>query len=411
MVTRDDLQDDLPRPGEAAALGLAGAFVPRDDLAPCGGGGDFDLVAVEDDDDPLTPAELAYARASRAPNTLRGYASDWREFQGWCARRGLVALPCAPSTLSGYLTELADAGAKVGTMNRRRSAIRLAHTVARHPDPCTHPRVEAIWDGIRRKHGRAPDQSAPLMPPLLLRVIDACPTEKPWKDPKRAPEPNLAGARDRALLLVGFVGALRRSELTALTLDQVKRHPYGLVLTLTRSKTNQRGEDVELVVLPRSQDVEFCPVAAVHRWLELSGIGSLANIEDADLEDQGEDDGEHDAPSPTDDAAPAEDITTVKLPPVPLFQGVTKGNRASGRPLNSESVNVLVKAAIRRAGRSPEGYSAHSLRAGFVTWANQRGASDRAIARQTRHRSMASLGQYIRISEAWTGNAAADLGL
>lgn len=402
MVTHDDLQENDPHPRDARVV-----QPPAGEVEPGHGGKHFDLVAVEDDDVPLTPAELRYARESRAPNTLRGYSSDWREFHGWCARRGLVALPCAPSTLSGYLTELADAGAKVGTMNRRRSAIRLAHTVARHADPCTHPRVEAVWDGIRREHGRAPDQSLPLMPPLLLRVIDACPSEKPWKDPKRAPEPNLAGARDRALLLVGFVGALRRSELTALTLDQVKRHPYGLVLTLTRSKTNQRGEEVELVVLPRSQDVQFCPVAAVQRWLELSGIGSLANIEDAELEDDGEDDG----PSPTVDDPPAQDVSTATPAPVPLFQGVTKGNRATGRALHDESINVLVKAAIRRAGRSPDGYSAHSLRAGFVTWAHQRGASDRAIARQTRHRSMASLGQYIRISEAWTSNAATDLGL
>jgi integrase len=95
----------------------------------------------------------------------------------------------------------------------------------------------------------------------------------------------------------------------------------------------------------------------------------------------------------------------------PVFRPVSTGNRAVARPLSAQTVNYLVQAAIKRAGLDPLSYSAHSLRAGFVTYAHLRGASDRAIAHQTRHRSMATLGQYVRIHEAWQDNAATQLAL
>ncbi|WP_194905650.1 site-specific integrase [Quadrisphaera sp. INWT6] len=279
---------------------------------------------------------------------------------------------------------LAETGAKVGTLSRRLSSIKFAHASAGHPDPATHPRVMAVWEGIRRVHGAPPEQAAPLMPPLLFDVLAACPVTRTWPTPAttattsgrrsrsavRAHEPDLTGARDRALLLVGFVGALRRSELTALDLGDVAEHPNGLVLSLPRSKTNQTGEHAELVVLPRAGNPDRCPVVALQRWLELAGITEG-----------------------------------------PVFRGVTKANRAGGRRLHPESVTTLVKGALARTGAPTTGYSGHSLRAGFVTYAHLRGSSDRAIAHQTRHRSMASLGGYVRISHAWTDNAATALGL
>jgi integrase len=137
-------------------------------------------------------------------------------------------------------------------MSRRLSAIKFAHQLQNLPDPTRNARVIAVWEGIRRTHGTPPEQAAPLMPPELLDVLDACPVTKTWRTPGRPAEPDLAGARDRALLLVGFVAALRRSELAALTVDRVTEHPNGLVLTLPRSKTNPTGEHVELVVLPRA---------------------------------------------------------------------------------------------------------------------------------------------------------------
>lgn len=322
---------------------------------------------------PRSIAEADYAAAARAPSTLRGYQSDWREFSAWCSSvdgGGSDPSPASAAAVAGYLTALAQAGAKVGTISRRLSAIRFVHQMRDQPDPTRNARVIAVWEGIRRTHGAPPEQAAPLMPPELFDVLDACPTVKTWRTPGRLAEPDLAGARDRALLLVGFVAALRRSELAALTVDQVADHPNGLVLTLPRSKTNQTGEHVEVVVLPRAGHPERCPVTAIERWCQLAGV--------------------------TDGA---------------LLRPVGKSNTAALRALNPDSVNTLVQQAVARAGLDPTPYSAHSLRAGFVTYAHLRGASDRAIAHQTRHRSLATLGGYVRVQKAWVDNAAMVLGL
>ena len=216
------------------------------------------------DEVPLTGAEAGYVAAARAANTLRGYRSDWAEFTAWCAQHGLQPLPPGPATVTGYLTDLARHGAKVGTMSRRLSAIRFAARLRNTPDPTANARVIAVWEGIRRTHGAPPVQAAPLMPPELFDVLAACPINKAWKTRGRPPEPDLAGLRDRALLLVGFVAALRRSELAALHVDHVAEHPNGAVLTLPRSKTNQTGEQTELVVLPRAGNPARCPVTTLH---------------------------------------------------------------------------------------------------------------------------------------------------
>ena len=331
---------------------------------------------------PVSAAETRYITAARAANTLRGYRSDWNEFAAWCDRERVDALPAAAATISGYLTMLAGAGARVGTMSRRLSAIRFAHRTADRPDPTENARVLAVWEGIRRTHAAPPDQATPLMPPELWDVLDACATTRVWKTPGRAPEPDLGGARDRALLLVGFVAALRRSEISALDATDIRDHSNGLVLSIRRSKTNQTGAQDELVVLPRSANPRRCPVTVLRRWTQAAGI--------------------------TDG---------------PLFRPVNKGNRPLARRLSTGAVNDIVQTAVRRAGiQDPDqdhqseagdrgGYSAHSLRAGFVTYAHTRGASDRAIAHQTRHRSLSSVGTYVRIHTAWEDNAATQLGL
>ncbi|MDQ1306093.1 MAG: hypothetical protein QG671_1925 [Actinomycetota bacterium] len=321
-------------------------------------------------DDSLTVAEARYVTAARAANTVRGYRSDWAEFTTWCTTANTASLPAEAAAITGYLTTLAERGAKVGTMSRRLSAIKFAHTVHDLADPTANARVLAVWEGIRRTHTTPPEQATPLMPPLLLDVLDACPVTRTWTAPNRPSGPDLGGLRDRALLLVGFVTALRRSELAALDLAHVSEHPNGLVLALPRSKTNQTGERAELVVVPHGTHPGRSPVTALRNWL------TAADITDG-----------------------------------PVFRPVSKGNRVLSRRLHPESVNTLVQNAIARAGIDPGPYSAHSLRAGFVTHAHLRGASDRAIAHQTRHRSLATIGTYVRIHHAWDDNAATQLGL
>ena len=161
---------------------------------------------------------------------------------------------------------LAGHGAKVGTMSRRLSAIRFAHRLQQLPDPTANARVVAVWEGIRREHSTRPEQAAPLMPPVLWDVLDACPTTRTWKTRGRPAEPDLAGLRDRALLLVGFVAALRRSEAAALDVADLGEHPRGLVVRIGRSKTNQYG-DTELVVLPTAGNPRRCPVTLLTTWL------------------------------------------------------------------------------------------------------------------------------------------------
>nr|WP_255426047.1 site-specific integrase [Pseudonocardia sp. C8] len=316
--------------------------------------------------------EAAYVGASKAPATVAAYRSDWAEFGDWCTREGHRQLPAPPAAVSGYLTTLARAGAKVSTMSRRMAAIRFFHGLGDLPDPTSPARVAAVWEGIRRKHGAPPDQADPLMPPHLFDLVAATATTRSFRT--RPDEPDLAGARDRALLLIGFFSALRCSELCALTVDDVLPHDRGRTLVVPRSKTNQRGDQAELVILPYATHPEACPVRALDTWLELAGV--------------------------TDG---------------PVLRRVSTGNRATPGGLHRASVHRRITALVSAAGldqlpKKPN-YSPHSLRAGFVTWAHLRGASDREIAAQTRHRSLASVGGYVRVATAWDKNAATDLGL
>ena len=316
----------------------------------------------------LSPEEAAYARASKADATVAAYRADWREFCDWCTREGHSPAPAPPAAVSGYLATLARAGAKVSTMSRRMAAIRFCHSVQDLPDPTSPARVTTVWEGIRRTHGAPPEQARPLMPPQLFDLVAATATVRAFRS--RPPEPDLAGARDRAMLLVGFFSALRCSELCALTVDNVLPHERGRTLVIASSKTNQRGEQTELVVLPFASHPDACPVRALDTWLELSGITEG-----------------------------------------PVLRRVSTGNRVAAAPLHRGSVNRRITDLAARAGHGEHGYSPHSLRAGFVTWAHLRGASDREIAAQTRHRSLASVGTYVRVETAWLANAATNMGL
>lgn len=234
-------------------------------------------------DDSLTVAEARYVTAARAANTVRGYRSDWAEFTTWCTTANTASLPAEAAAITGYLTTLAERGAKVGTMSRRLSAIKFAHTVHDLPDPTANARVLAVWEGIRRTHTTPPEQATPLMPPLLLDVLDACPVTRTWTAPNRPSGPDLGGLRDRALLLVGFVTALRRSELAALDLAHVSEHPNGLVLALPRSKTNQTGERAELVVVPHGTHPGRSGIWGPRtRKVALSGVRPWSGVDSAE---------------------------------------------------------------------------------------------------------------------------------
>jgi site-specific recombinase XerD len=324
-------------------------------------------------DEPLTEEERWFAERARSANTRRAYRSDLADFAGWCEQAKRSALPASPATLSAYLTYLAGHGAKVPTMSRRLSSIAYAHRFASQPNPVDSPRVHVVWEGIRREQAQPVDQAPPLMPPVLWEVLDALPEDR-------------SGVRDRALLLVGFVGAFRRSELAAMQRSHIGAHPKGLVVTIPRSKTDPYGKG-QLVVLPHSSRPERCPVTSLLAWLESAGIAD----EPEAVEEQGR---EGD-------------------PPALVFRPVHRnGKTVAPRGMSEAAINDAVqRACVRAVIPQARSYSAHSLRAGFATYAAQRGASDRAIAHQTRHRSLASLDQYIRMESAWADNAATALDL
>jgi hypothetical protein len=171
----------------------------------------------------------AFARASKATNTTRGYRSDWRQFEAWCSARGVSSLPAEPRIVALYIADLAVAR-KPATIGRHLAAIASAHKSRGYESPCSmrHGSVSSVWHGIRRTHGVAQNQKSPLLTADLRRITGELPEK-------------LIGKRDRALLLVGFAGAFRRSELVALDAEDCSFTSDGLVVTLRRSKTDQEG--------------------------------------------------------------------------------------------------------------------------------------------------------------------------
>lgn len=357
---------DLPTPPAAVAAGV--------EVLPAGFARALEADrAIAGEEPPLSDDELYFAERARAHNTRRAYRADLGEFARWCQAEARIPMPAAADTVSSYLTYLTRHGAKVPTMSRRLSSIAYAHRFAGYPNPVDTPRVHAVWEGIRREQSQPVDQAPPLMPPVLWEVIEALPTD-------------VSGVRDKALLLVGFVAALRRSELAAMRVKHIGDHPKGLVVAIPRSKTDPYGEG-QLAVLPYSSRPERCPVTALQAWLE------LARIQEDFVFRRIHRSGNSVQP-----------LRTRALP---------DGTRVVSAGMSEAAINDAVQRACTRALGTKKGvaYPAHSLRAGFATYASQRGASDRAIAHQTRHRSLASLNQYIRIENAWADNAATALDL
>jgi len=296
-----------------------------------------------------------YARESRAANTRRAYRSDWRDFSNWCAHHGRTALPATPETVALYLAALAET-LKTATLQRRLAAISQAHKAADLDTPTTDRAVRRVMTGIRRTKGTAQEAKEAAVTRDLRRMLATLP-------------PTVRGRRDRALLLVGFAGAFRRSELVGLDVADLRVHPDGLVITLRRAKTDQAGAGRRLG-LPYGRDAATCPVRAVQDWLTVSGIAAG-----------------------------------------PLFRGVDKDDRIAPTRLSDRTVARVVKRAAAAAGLDPARYAGHSLRAGLATSAAAAGTSERVIMAQTGHKSLPMVRKYIRDGSLFAQNAAADAGL
>ncbi len=284
-----------------------------------------------------------YVAAAISQNSRRAYQGDLADFLNW---GGVV--PCSPETLAAYIADRADT-LSPHTITRRVVGISRAHVSQALPDPAKNDLVRTVLRGVRKAHGRPQRQVAPLLKQDLLSLLPLMRGTK--------------GIRDRALILLGFAAALRRSELVALDVDDLGFVNEGLIVHLRRSKTDQEGEGRKIAV-PYGR-TSACPVKAVLAWLEQAQITSGA-----------------------------------------VFKSVGKGGRIQQERLSGQAVALILKSYAQAAGLPAASIAGHSLRSGLVTSAAQVGASTYKIQQQTGHRSTEMLNRYIRDANLFENNAA-----
>ena len=296
-------------------------------------------------------AARQYARRSRAKSTWRAYRSDWQQFEAWCQTVGLAPLPAEPQTIAMFVASQAASGLSPSTLTRRLAAIRLLHLGAGHPSPHNTIQVTEVMRGIRRDWGKPPNRKAPAVDEEIKRMTDAV-----------EPDTN-KGLRDRALLLFGFAGAFRRSELVALNTWNLEDREEGLKVTIEQSKTDQEAQGQVIAIL-RQPESPYCPVQALQDWLTAAEI-------------------EHGA----------------------LFRRMYRNGKVVSTRLSPQSVAVVIKDRAHKAGLDSSRYSGHSLRRGFLTSAARNRASIFKMATQSRHRSLDVLRVYVKVEELFENNA------
>jgi site-specific recombinase XerD len=346
--------------------------------------------AVTDCDDnkncPLREQSRAsdYARAEKSDATRKAYRSDFEHFTTWCNSRALAPLPASIETAAAYLAHLADSGLKASTITRRVAAITYAHRLAGLPPPTAAEPVKAVLRGIRRRIGTAVERKAPVTARAIAAML------------KRIPKDTIAGKRDRALLLLGFAAALRRSELVALDIRDVEHVPDGVVIHVRKSKTDQEGEGHEIAI---PHGARLKPVESLVAWLEARA--ALATGRDSDPDRAKDGNAGRDLSGVTGEPS-VNQFPEKPLPShlAPLFVSIRKGVENDSKPsqnrLSDRAVALIVKRWAKAARLDPALFAGHSLRAGFVTSALDAGADVLKIMSQTRHKRVDTLKIYDR---------------
>jgi len=284
----------------------------------------------------------------RARRTVHAYASDWRQFEHWCARAGRSPLPADTDTVNLYVTWMLDTlKRKVTTTERHVSAIIHFHH-AKAIDPPALAGVRDVIRAVKRDRKEQPVGKTALAKDDIARVARACGN-------------SVAGIRDRALIVLGFATSFRRSELAGLQLSDIVFKPGGLAVLLRYSKRDQEGKGRMLGVWP-GRRASTDPVRCLRAWLELRGKW-----------------------------------------PGPLFCRVQTGGVVQRKGISGEAVNEAVKRAIANAGIDPDTYGAHSLRSGAITAAADLGRSDLELKGLSGHRSTRMLEVYVRGARLFTG--------
>jgi integrase len=328
--------------GKAIRGSVAGSAVESERLSP-------ELLA-------LLGSALQYTQKARAASTKATYEKQWAAFKKWCERKKTSPLPASDVAVAAYLADRANAGRRPATIALGLAAIAVQHQKANHPSPATMPLVRETWKGIRNKLGTAPKQKAPATIDVVRSMIETLPAGR-------------LGARDRAVLSLGFAGGFRRSELAALNCSDVRTTVAGLDVVVRKSKTDQMAKGMTKAIR-RGRNHKTCPVRALQDWLEVARIARG-----------------------------------------PLFRPIDRHGNVKPRRLRAQDVASIVKRAAVAAGLDPQEFSGHSLRAGFVTTAKARGAQDAEIMKVTGHQTPAMVHTYNRVNDRWKDPASGLLGL
>jgi integrase len=299
-----------------------------------------------------------YLVAADAPSTVRAYTTDWKHFSVWCRARGQIAMPARPELVGDYLADLGEGYARA-TLRRKVAAIARASRLGGQPLDTRHSSIRDVLRGIGRTHGGPPKRAQALATEEIQKLAATCADD-------------LVGLRDRALLLVGFAGALRRSELCAIEVEHITWKPRSFELLIPRSKTDAEAEGARIGI-PRGKTEATCPVRALQAWLLNTGI------------ERG-----------------------------PMFRAITRHGTVRASALSGEAVRLIVLKRAELAGvkgSRMEPISPHGLRAGFVTAAYRNNVPDEEIMGHSRHRSLTVMRSYVRRAKLSNASPAGKVGL
>ena len=292
-------------------------------------------------------------KSSKANNTLRAYKSDFKDFGAFCAKHGFNSMPTEPKIVSLYLTHLSE-NSKISTLRRRLVSIGVVHKLKGHYLDTKHPVIIENLMGIKRKKGSIQIGKKPILINHLKQIINVIDEQKIEKIKK---------LRNRTLILIGFGGGFRRTELISIDYEDLDFVEEGVKITLKRSKTDQFGEGL-IKGLPYFTNEKYCPVTSLKNWMYLS-----------------------------------------KIKTGPIFRRFAKGSSLTRHRLTDQSVVLIIKDCLKLAGIENQNFSGHSLRSGFATVAAESGADERSIMAMTGHKTTQMVRRYIREANIFKNNA------
>ena len=293
-------------------------------------------------------------RNSKSKNTLRAYKSDIKDFSLFCLKHGLKSMPSNPQAISIYLTNMSKLEAKMSTLRRRLVSIGVVHKLKGHHLDTRHPIIIENLLGIKRAKGSFQRGKKPILINHLKLIIEAINKDK---------SPEIKKLRDKSLILIGFSGGFRRSEIVSIDDEDIEFVEEGLKIIVKKSKTDQFGEGF-VKGIPYFSDDLICPVKTIKNWLSITKINSG-----------------------------------------PIFRKFNKGFGLSNIRLSDQTIALIIKYYLNKAGLDSKSYSGHSLRSGFATVTAESGADERSIMAMTGHKTTEMVRRYIKEANLFKNNA------